>query len=157
MEQSSVEEAINATQGSQTCINDQRDVFIARSRYFGDELNRCTYFTNNHAREYLRDVFYPTLDSAIQTVNGHQYMILEVMSRTNVARDQERILQLLRNDFSNTRDRWANNWQVVLDFEENRFEDELVWERAELVECLKYVENGYSEAADDVREALEAC
>jgi hypothetical protein len=84
-------------------------------------------------------------------------MILEVLTRTNVARDQERILELLRNDFSNTRDRWANNWQVILGFEENRFEDELVWERAELVECLNYVENGYSEAADAVREAIHAC
>jgi hypothetical protein len=45
----------------------------------------------------------------------------------------------------------------VLGFEENRFEDELIWERAELVVCLDYVENGYSEAAEAVRVAVADC
>jgi hypothetical protein len=139
------------------CVEEQKDIFEARNRYYGAQVNRCANFIYNRGRSFLRTVFYPTMEVAMNSIGSQQYVILRLLSMTNVARNQEQLINLLHNEFDNVRDRWTTNWEVVLEWEEDRFGDEMIVYRTEMAECLNYVAEGYERAADEIIAALYIC
>jgi uncharacterized protein YukE len=80
-----------------------------------------------------------------------------MMSRTNIARDQASLIQLLDNEIDALQARWNVNSEVVLDWETSRFSDALESYQETLSECLDSVVERYDIAATYIKNALYVC
>jgi hypothetical protein len=78
-------------------------------------------------------------------------------SITNFARDQEALIVFLEKELHSIEEVWNNNFLVILQWEERRFDDEMLGYRAELDDCLAYTEISYERAAAEIMTALQNC
>jgi hypothetical protein len=86
-----------------------------------------------------------------------QELVLGTSSITNYARDQEALIVFLEQELNSVEELWNNNLLVILQWEERRFDDEMLGYRAELDDCLAYAVSGYEEAAAEITRALQGC
>jgi hypothetical protein len=139
------------------CVNEQKDRFADRNNYYGREINFCTRYVVTRSRTYLATIFYPLIEVASLFTSNMQYVILESSSYTNYARDQEALVEFVENELHSVREVWNNNLLVLFNWEQRRFDDEMLGYQNELDECLNFIEAAYEQDASEIITALEGC
>jgi hypothetical protein len=139
------------------CVNEQKERFADRNRYFGQEINTCSEYVLSRAETYFATTFYQFLNIMMILISQLQELVLGTSSITNFARDQEALIVFLEKELNSVEELWNNNLLVILQWEERRFDDEMLGYRSELDECLAYVESSYERVAAEIMTALEGC
>jgi hypothetical protein len=139
------------------CVDIQKARFEERNLLSGLEMNFCSRFVMTPTRGYLASIFYPLLEVSALFTSATQYVILESSSITNYARDQEELIKFVENELHSFEEAWYNNLLVALNWEQNRFDDEMLLERDELRECVYFLEMTYTRVTDDIKDVLKNC
>jgi hypothetical protein len=139
------------------CVNEQRQRFEDRNRYYGREFSFCSAYILSKTELYFGTTFYPVLDTVMLGIGFLQELVLGTSSLTNFARDQEALILFLDQELHSIEELWNNNLLVILQWEERRFDDEMLGYRGELDECLAYVQTSYERVMAEITTVLENC
>jgi hypothetical protein len=123
----------------------------------GREINFCTQYALVPTRSLLTTIFYRMLEDASLLTASMQYVILEASSFTNYVRDQGALIEYVENLLITLKPRFRNYWMVALNWEQHRFDDEMLFHREDLSECLNFLRMTYNRVTDDIKHALENC
>jgi hypothetical protein len=148
---------IDDADADNSCVNVQITRFAERNLFSGREINFCVQFVLTPTRQHFATIFYPLTEISSLFTSAMQYIILESSMFTNYARDQEALIEFVENELHSVEEIWRNNLLVALNWEQHRFDDEMLLHRDELRECMFFQEMTYTRITNDIKTALEGC
>jgi hypothetical protein len=139
------------------CLAEFREEFRTINYYFGGQMNTCARYAYYPARRYINTIFYPYLDYVVNEISSLHYLVLSMMTRSNLARDQESMVrvvdvltqgELLRGDMFG---------REVLYWEGNAFADAHIYYINYLEECGTDIINRYTIGYNFVMGQYDQC
>jgi hypothetical protein len=117
------------------CLAEFSEEFRTINYNFGGEMNQCATYAYYPARRYINSIFYPYMSYVVDEISSLHYLIMGMLSRSNVARDQESVLNVLDVLVQGERLR-ANMFAAeVLYWEGNAFADAHIYYINYMQEC----------------------
>jgi hypothetical protein len=142
---------------SEYCVEVQKSNFAGTNYYYGQEMNRCATYAYYPARRYVNSIFYPYLDYTVNEISSLHYVVLNMMYRANVARDQESLISVLDTLITGDRLRFDLFASEVLYWEGNAFADAHIYYLSNMAECGQSLIDRYTMATEYIIFQLGLC
>jgi hypothetical protein len=142
---------------AEQCVQLQQENFASINYEHGRELNRCATYAYYPARRYVNSIFYPYLEYTVSEINSLHYVVMSMMNRANLARDQASLLNVLDVLVPGDQLRFDQFASEVLYWEGNAFADAHIYYLENMRNCGENLIERYAMGANYIKYQLGLC